>query len=174
MILGFHHVGLVDGDFLRQGGAFHGCAGQNGVQEFLIGGLCSLAGEDACAHGFVLAEVAGDGTGVYALDANDALFHQFVIEASLRAPVGGTACGVANDVACHPDSAGLSVFAVDAGVTDVRRSLDYQLARVGGVGDGLLVTGHAGGEHRFTERSSLRAIAAAAEHAAVFEHQHCC
>ncbi len=174
VVLGLHDVGLVDGDFLGQGGAFHGGTGQDGVQQFLVRGLSGLAGEDACAHGLVLAEVAGDGTGVHALDADDALLHEFVIEAAFGAPVGGAAGGVAHDVPGHPDAAGLSVFAVDAGVADVRRSLDHQLPRVGGVGDGLLVAGHAGGEDGLAQGGSLGSVAAAAEHAAVFEHEYCC
>lgn len=74
----------------------------------------------------------------------------------------------------NPDLARFGVLAVDAGVPDVRRSLHHELAGVGGIGDGLLVTGHAGGEDRFAERGALGAVAPAAENTAVFQHQYGC
>ena len=174
VIPGFNHVGLVDGDFFGQGCALHGCAGEDGVQQFLVSGLGGLAREDTCPHGLVLAEVAGDGTRVNALDAHDSLLDEFFVKASLGAPVGGPARGIADNVPRNPDAAGFSVFAVDAGVADVRRCLHDELTGVRGIGDGLLVAGHSGGEDGLSQSGSLGAVAAAAEHAAVFEHQYCC
>ena len=90
----------------------------------------------------------------------------------------GAAGGVADDVAGHPDAAGLGVVVVHAGVADVRRGLHHELAGVGGVGDGLLVAGHAGGEDRLAQGGSGGAVAGAAEDPAVLEDEHggggCC
>ena len=171
VVLGLHRVGLVDADFLGQPGAFHRRAGQDGVDEFLVRGAGGVAGEDAGAHGLVFAQVAGDGAGVDALDADDALLDELVVQGALGAPVGGAAGGVADDVAGHPDAAGLGVVVVDAGVADVRRGLDHELAGVGGVGDGLLVAGHAGGEDGLAQGGAGGAVAGAAEDPAVFEHE---
>ena len=151
VVLRLHRVGLVDADFLGQAGAFHRRAGQDGVHEFLVRGAGCVAGEDAGAHGLVFAQVPGDGAGVHALDADDALLDEFVVQGAFGAPVGGAAGGVADDVAGHPDAAGLGVVVVHAGVADVRRGLHHELAGVGGVGDGLLVAGHAGGEDRLAQ-----------------------
>ena len=46
---------------------------------------------------------------------------------------------------------GLVVLVVDAGVADVRRGHDDDLAVVAGVGERLLVAGHPGGEHRLAD-----------------------
>ena len=58
---------------------------------------------------------------------------------------------VAHDVAGDPDPARLAVLVVHAGVADVRRGHHDDLAVVGGVGQRLLVAGHAGGEHGLAE-----------------------
>lgn len=154
VVLGVHHVGFVDAYLFGKRRAFHGGACQHGIQQFLVGRVGGFAGKDPGAHGLVLAEMPGDRTGVNALDADDALGDEFFVEAPLGPPVGRASCGVADDVALNPDLARFGVLAVDAGVPDVRRSLHHELAGVGGIGDGLLVTGHAGGEDRFAERGA--------------------
>ena len=121
----------------------------------------------------MFAQVAGDGAGVDALDADDPLLDELVVEGTFGTPVGGPARGVADDVAGHPDAAGLGVVGVDAGVANVRRGLDHELAGVGGVGDGLLVAGHAGREDCLAEGRSGGAVAGAAENPAVLEHEDC-
>ncbi len=171
-VLGFHGVGLVNADFLGQAGAFHRGTGQDRVDQFLVRRAGGVAGEDSGPHGLVFAQVAGDGAGVHALDADDSLFDQFLVEAAFGAPVGGPAGGVADDVAGHPDAPGLGVFLVHPGVADVRGGLDHQLAGVGGVRDGLLVAGHAGREDGFAERGAGGAVAGAAEDPAVLEDEH--
>jgi hypothetical protein len=80
VVLGFHHIRFVDADLFGQAGAFHRGAGQDGINQFLVRGLRSFTGEDAGAHGLVLAQVAGDGAGVHALDSDDPLRHQFLVQ----------------------------------------------------------------------------------------------
>ena len=56
--------------------------------------------------------------------------------------------------------------------TDVRRGHDDDLLVVAGVGQRLLVAGHAGGEDRLAGRGADRAVGAALERAPVLQHQH--
>ena len=96
---------------------------------------------------------------------------QRVVERLVGPPVRHHARRVAHDVARHPDAPGLGVFAVHAGVADVRSGLQHDLARVRGVGEGLLVAGHAGGEDRFAEGRAARAVGAPVVAGAVLEHE---
>ena len=66
----------------------------------------------------------------------------------------------------------LGVLVVHAGVADVRGRHDDDLAVVRGVGEGLLVAGHAGGEHRFAEGLPHGPVGAAAEDAAVLQDEY--
>ena len=96
---------------------------------------------------------------------------ELVLEGALRTPVGGAQSGVAHDVARHPDAAGLVVLVVPAGVADVRRGGDDDLAVIAGVGQGLLVARHRGGEHRLAEGLADGSEGPAAEGAPVLENQ---
>ena len=96
---------------------------------------------------------------------------QLVVQAAHAAPARRHARGVADDVARHPDPRGLRVLVVDAGVADVRRGHDHDLAVVGRVGQRLLVAGHAGVEDRLAERLALGAVALAGEGPAVLEDE---
>src|SRR4030095_13724856 len=110
-------------------------------------GVVVLAG-DPDPHRAAVAQVPGQRAGVDAADPDDALAHQFVVQAAGRAPVGRAAGRVADDEPGHPHAPALVVLAVDPGVADVRGGHDDDLAVVAGVGEGLLVAGHAGGEDR--------------------------
>src|SRR5690606_29143798 len=79
--------------------------------------------------------------------------------------------GVAHDVPGDPDLSGLGVLVVDAGVADVRRRHDDDLPVVGRVGQGLLVPGHAGGEHDLAEGGARGTERAAAVGRAVLEDE---
>src|SRR5690606_28605940 len=146
--LGLVGVGPVAGDLVDEVGAGHLRGRAHAGEELLdVGG----ARGDADPHGAGLAQVPGEGAGVAAADADDALGGQFVLEAALGAPVRGDAGGVADDVAGDPDPAGLVVLVVPAGVADLGGGLGDDLPVVGGVGEGLLVAGHAGVEDGFAE-----------------------
>ena len=130
-----------------------------------------IPGEDPAAHAAGGADVARDGAGVDAADADDAVADERVVERLVGAPVGDDARGVAHDVARHPDAAGLGVFVVHAGVADVRRGLQHDLAGVRGIGEGLLVAGHAGREDHLAEGRAARAVGAPDVAGAVLEHE---
>jgi hypothetical protein len=140
----------------------------------LFGGRQAVVGarEDAGAHGPEAPDVTGDGPRVDPRDAHDAVALQLVVETALRAEVRHDARGVAHDVAGDPDLRRLLVGVVHARVADVRCGLHHDLAGVAGVGEGLLVAGHAGGEDRLAEGAAAGSVGAALEAAAVFEHEH--
>ena len=131
----------------------------------------ALGAGDAHAHRAALAEVAGQGAGVDAGDADDALLAEVVVERPGGAPARRHAGRVAHDVAADPDAAGLGVLVVHAGVADVRGGHHHDLAVVRRIGQRLLVAGHAGREHRFAERLADGAEAVAAEGPAVLEDE---
>src|SRR6202034_649749 len=85
---------------------------------------------------------------------------------------GGDPGGLADHVAADPDPVRLLVLVVDAGVADVRRGHGDDLAAVGGVGQRLLVAGHAGVEHHLPERLAVASEPGAAQRRAVLEDQH--
>ena len=60
---------------------------------------------------------------------------------------------VANHETCNPDVAavGFIIFIVPTSVADVWCGSNHNLAVVGRVGHGFLVTGHGGGKYRFTQ-----------------------
>ena len=130
-----------------------------------------LGGGDADPHRAALAQVAGQGTGVDAGDADDPLVAQRVVERAPRAPAGRHPGGVAHDVPGHPDARGLGVLVVHAGVADVGGGHHHDLAVVRRVGEGLLVARHPGGEHRLTEGLALGAVGLPTEGPAVLEDE---
>src|SRR5690606_13144971 len=112
--------------------------------ELLDGPPGGGAGEDPGTHRATVADVPGDGAGVDAADADDAVVDEGLPEVALGAPVGRARCRVADDEAGHPDPPGLHVGRVHPGVADVRGGHDDDLPVVGRVGEGLLVAGHPG------------------------------
>lgn len=66
-------------------------------------------------------------------------------------------------------SAGFDILRIAAVIADFRRGQRHELAGVGGIGEDLLIAGHAGVEHRFPDRVDRRAEAPAPEDFAVGE-----
>src|SRR5690606_2096047 len=114
-----------------------------------------------------IADATGDGTGVDAADANDVLTFEALSEVTLCAVVGDDSGGVAHDEAVDPDALRLVVLAVHPRVADVGRRHDDDLARVGGIGDRLLVSGHAGREDRLAQGRAAGAVGTSRVSAAV-------
>src|SRR5665213_3271808 len=89
--------------------------------------------------------------------------------AAIAAGAGGVVARVAHDRGAGVDPIGLHCRGADAVVADVRVGEGDQLARVGGVGHRLLVTGHAGVEDDLTGRGHRRADGLPVEAGAVLE-----
>ena len=179
---GLHDVGPGRGDLGGQGRPGHGRGGAHQVQAHVQGrprgaagvrgpGGQGRPGEDPGAHGAALAQVAGQGPGVHLAQAHHALGVQLVLQLAAGAPARGPAGGVAHHEAGHPDTAGLGVLVVDPGVADVGGGHDHDLAVVGGVGEGLLVAGHAGVEHDLANGAARGTVGAADQYVAVLQDQ---
>src|ERR1700730_12502433 len=113
----------------------------------------------------------GERPGVDAADPDDALRGQPVLQRSGGAPVGRGTGRVAHHIATHPDPARLVVLAIDSGVTDVRRGVDHNLTVVRGVGQRLLIAGHAGGEDGLTEGLSHTPVGLAPKGPPILQHE---
>ncbi len=163
-----HDVALGGGHLRRQVGARHLAGLEHpGQQRLRVG----LGRGDPDPHRASLAQAAGQGAGVDAGDADDALVAQRVVERAPRAPAGRAAGRVADDVARHPDPRGLRVLVVHARVADVRGGHHHHLAVVGRVGERLLVAGHPGREDGFAEGLTLGAVGLALEEGPVLQHE---
>jgi hypothetical protein len=165
-------VGLGRRDRAREVEARHLGAAAHELELLARGEQRVGAREDAGAHGPGRADVAGDRTRVDAADADDARRREVVVEAPLRAEVRHDAGGVAHDEAGDPDLRGLHVLVVHARVADVRRGHEHDLSGVGGVGERLLVAGHAGREHGLAERAAASSVGASLVAGPVLEHEH--
>lgn len=118
------------------------------------GGLIGqgVAGEDAGAHHACGTQVAHQLAGVDVAQADDAVLGEVVVQAAFGTPVAHVRRGITHNVSGNPDAGGLRVFAVDAGIADVRERLHNDLAIVARIGERLLVSGHTGGEDDLTGR----------------------
>ena len=134
---------LGRGDRAGEVGAVHRGLGGDPLARL---GLRRLGREDPAAHRAAVADVADQGAGVDAADRR----HAAVAEPVEPAALGGgdvlAVLGVAHDDAAGVDAVGLHRRRRDAVVADQRIGEDDDLARVGGVGDRLLVAGHRGVE----------------------------
>ena len=92
------------------------------------------------------AEEAGEGAGVDACDGGDVVLGEPIAEG-----VGGAVVGVVGGVFVDDEPGdlgpgGFVVLGVDAGVSDQGGGLDQYLTRIGGIGEGFLVSGEGGVE----------------------------
>ena len=126
--------------------AFHRRQGLRLHDEF--GGIGDGGGNHA-AHGSVHTQVAGQGAGVDALDAGNAVLLQKVGQGTHGAPVGGRLAALLDDEGRGVDLAGLHVFGIDPVVADQGPRHAHHLAVIGGIGKNLLIPGHAGVENDF-------------------------
>jgi len=97
-------------------------------------------------RGANVADAGGERARVYAGNAGDVAGFEPGVQAFEGAPVGGLGDLFLYDQATGGDAGGLHVFGIGASVADVRESETDDLAGVGGVGQSLLVAGHAGVE----------------------------
>lgn len=104
------------------------------------------------AHHACGTQVAHQLAGVDVAQADDAVLGEVVVQAAFGTPVAHVRRGITHNVSGNPDAGGLRVFAVDAGIADVRERLHNDLAIVARIGERLLVSGHTGGEDDLTGR----------------------
>src|SRR5690606_32051961 len=116
-------------------------------------------------------DVDGQCAGVHPRDADHAVLGEGLLQVALRAPVGRADRRVPDDETGRPDALALHVLRVDSGVAVVRGGEHGDLPVVAGVGERLLVAGHAGAEHRLADGLTDRSVGVALEDTAVLEHQ---
>ncbi len=126
---------------------------------------------NAHPHCASLPDVAGQGASVDVAHPDNALRTQLETQISTRAPVGGEPGGVAYHIASDPDPARFAVLVVPAGIADVRSGRDHHLAVIAGIGQGLLIAGHAGRENRLAKGLTHSAKGPPVKAASVFKHQ---
>ena len=172
---GFNRVRLVGRNLRGEIGAFHRVLGLNFLEQLLYWALSIFAGEQAGGDGAVVAQVANQGAGIDAANANDPLLYHLFAQAALCAPVGYALCKVADNEASNPDavSVGLVVLIIPTGIANVRRGGYHDLAVVGRVRHGFLVAGHRRGEYGLAQGGAGGAKAITTEGAPVRENEDC-
>ena len=164
-------VGGVNRNGVSELTACHRLGGAHLLQQFSFGAFCVLTGEHARTHRTARTQAAGQGASVNALNTDDALLDELFVEGALRTPAGCHTCGVTNHVAGNPNLGGFSVGGVHTGVANMGSGLNHNLTRVGGVGQGFLVAGHAGRENRLAQGRAGCAVAIAAVDGAVLQDE---
>ncbi len=110
--------------------------------------------------------------GVDVADADDVLGDEIVVKAAGGPPVADGGAGIANHVSGHPDTGGFRILPVDSRVPDVRERLHHDLPIVTGIGQSLLITGHAGREHDLASGLADRAVRVTHIHLPVLKYKH--
>ncbi len=108
---------------------------------------------DGARLGTVIPDVSRQCPGVDPLDAWNAVTGQIGLHVVLGPPVTRYKGAFPNYEPGHLGTLGLLVHTVDARVADLHRRHDHDLPMIGGVGQDLLVTCHAGVENHLTHRS---------------------
>ena len=131
-----------------------------------------VTGEDSGTHDARGAQVAHQLAGVDVADADDALGDEIVVKAARGPPIADGGAGIANHVSSHPDTGGFWILPVDSRVPDVRERLHHDLPIVTGIGQSLLITGHAGREHDLASGLADRAVRVTHIHLPVLKYKH--
>ncbi len=161
-------VRFAGADVPRQVGALHPRLCSHAADE--RAGV-EVARRDPAPHRAVFAEPKGQPPRVDALEADDARALELAVQRSVGPPVRCPARGLANDEAGDLDAGRLEVLVVRAVVALMRGGHRDHLPRVRGVGQHLLVPGHAGVEHRLPEHLARSAEGRPLEHRPVLEHE---
>ena len=117
----------------------------------------------------MLPDDAGELAGVHAVQSRHALLFQISVQIAVLAEVGRRLAPLPDHIALHAASA-LKILPDDAVVADEGIGLHDDLSRVAGVGQGLDVAAHAGGEHQLAHGGGVCAEADALKNLAVLEH----
>ena len=126
-----------------------------GLVHQLVG--IGVAGGDDPAHRPRRAQLAGQRPRVDAGDGHDPVVGQVVAQGARRPPVARDGRRLADDEAGHLGAARLDVLARHPVVADLGARHGDDLPGVGGVGQHLLVAGHARVEHDLAPRDAARA-----------------
>ena len=122
----------------------------NGLGAVGVGqGLARGQGQDAAVLGAVGAQAAREGACIEAGNGHGAFALEVSVQGFLAAEIGRQEGQVFDDQASCVDAIGLHVFAVGAGVANVRVREGDDLSAVAGIGEDFLVAGQRGVEDDF-------------------------
>ena len=130
-----------------------------------------VGGEDAAAHGALVADVPHERACIYLCDRRDAAVAQPGEPAALGARGVLAVDRLAHDDGARMDPVGLHRLRGDAVVADQRVGENDDLAGVAGIGHGLLVAGHRGVEDHLAETIDRCADQLAVEAGPVLQEQ---
>lgn len=143
-------------------------------------GLChSLIGitlrprHDAAPLRPFVPENAGEFAGINAGDAHYVMGFQIVRQALARAPVADTNRHIAHHQPADMNATRLNILVIDADIANMGIGQRYDLTRIRGIGEDLLITGHRGIKNDFPNGAALCANRDAAENRAIFKSQQC-
>src|SRR5690606_16769221 len=131
----------------------------------------SVTSHQAAVLGALFPQDPGQAAGVDVGDAHNIVVAQILIQRRLLAPAAGQQGQIADDQPGGPDLAGLVVFFIDAGVADMGIGERHHLARVGGIGEDLLIAGEGSVEHHFTYGLAVCSNGYAPEQCSIFKGQ---
>ncbi len=122
--------------------------------------LIRLAGieidrRDDAVLGAFIAQMAGQGAGVDALNGDDAVLLEVGIETHGCPPVGVAILILLDDETGEEEAAALDILGIDAGVADLGVGHGDHLPLVGRIGEDLLITGHGGIKDDFAGASPV-------------------
>ena len=123
---------------------------------------------DTARQGALFANEARQAPRVHIRDRHDLLAHEVLLERRIRPPTARAPRRLSDDEPGSPDLAGFHVFAVDAGIADLRIGQGDDLESVGGVGEDLLVARHRRIEYHLADGHARNADRMPAEQATVF------
>ncbi len=117
-------------------------------------GLIGISVRDRAHGDSGAANTLGNGTGIQPLNGHHLAFHEKLVERFRGAPVARQIASLADDETRWLKPVGFKIVFVDPVVSDERISKKDDLPGVAGVGQNLLIAGHAGVENNFTGRFS--------------------
>ena len=133
--------------------------------------ILGLFGEDGGIHHAVVAELPGQGPGVHAGQAGNALLPEIILQRALGAEIAGRIAQFTHHIARQPGPGALEILGDHAVVADAGEGLDDDLSVVAGVGQRLQVAHHGRGEDQLRPGALLRAVKLALQQLAVLQQQ---
>ena len=162
-------ISLIAAHFFGQILAHHAAEFGNQRLRFFFGGVC--AGENRARLRAFVAQDAGEAASVDIGNSHGLVAHQIFLQAFARAEIAVQKRQVADNQAGGKHAAALFIFAVGAGVADMRIGEGNDLLGIRGVGENFLIAAHRSVEHHLARSGAVMADRSAVKHAAVCQHK---
>lgn len=136
-------VGGGGGDFLDEVDSHESAEIAGFGNGFLV---TEAFGAEAGVEGTGDAEFFGDGTGIDAFEAGDARFGEVILYGLVAPPITGEGADLTHYEAADLGAVGFNILGANTVVPDLDGGHGDDLGEIGGIGQDLLITGHAGVE----------------------------